>query len=186
MEKRIVAFSGSTRRASINQHLLIMGCDEIDTDDLDLKIISLADYEMPIYNGDYEEEYGLPDGALRLRKMVNQADALIISTPEYNASITPLLKNSIDWISRPIKNERYGSVFTDTRILLLSASPGPSRINHSISSLRQILETLDADIHSNSFSLAHASRAFDENGNFLDQELAEELRHLVHSFCNQL
>ncbi|HKL54089.1 MAG TPA: NAD(P)H-dependent oxidoreductase, partial [Wenzhouxiangellaceae bacterium] len=97
---RILAFAGSTRKDSFNRRLLAVAVELARQADLDVQHIELADYPMPIMNEDLEAEKGQPENATALRKLMLEADGLLLACPEYNSSITPLMKNVIDWVSR--------------------------------------------------------------------------------------
>ena len=94
---KILALSGSIRRDSWNRKLIQAAVDAARAAGGDVTLIDLADYPLPLYNGDLEDRDGLPDNALRLKALFKQHDALLIASPEYNSSIPPLLKNTLDW-----------------------------------------------------------------------------------------
>src|SRR6056297_1100854 len=97
---KILAFAGSARKESWNKKLIQVATDFAQTAGADVTLIDLADYELPLFNQDLEEK-GVPENALKLKELFLSHDGLLISAPEYNSSITPLLKNTIDWVSRP-------------------------------------------------------------------------------------
>ena len=117
--RRILVVAGSIRRASFNSLLARAVSDELTRRDRDHLLLSLADHEMPIYHGDHEDEHGVPATAHELAALVRDSGGLVIASPEYNGSFSPLLKNSIDWVTRVDMG-----VLRDTLIGLTGASPG--------------------------------------------------------------
>src|ERR1700760_1974754 len=106
MTIRILAFSGSTRRGSFNQKLLNIAAHGAAEAGANITHISLNDYPLPIYDADLESQSGLPANAEALQKLVAEHDALLIASPEYNGGYTALLKNTLDWLSRPDRTGR--------------------------------------------------------------------------------
>ncbi len=128
---KILAFAGSTRRESFNKKLVAFAAEQAKQQGADVTLIDLADFEMPLYNGDLEDEQGYPEAATRLFNLMKQHDGLLLSCPEYNSSITPLLKNTIDWVSRPREGEQPLAAFTGKVAGLLMHPPGagwPARL----------------------------------------------------------
>src|SRR5262249_29719722 len=105
MAPRILAFAGSTRRDSFNKKLAGIAADGARAAGAEVTFIDLRDYPLPLYDGDLEAEKGLPEQAQRLKKLFLDHDGLLISSPEYNSSISGVLKNTIDWVSRPVPGE---------------------------------------------------------------------------------
>ena len=162
---KILAFSGSIRRNSWNRKLIQAAVGATRAAGGDVTLIDLADYPLPLYNGDLEDRDGLPDNALRLKALFKQHDALLIASPEYNSSIPPLLKNSIDWVSREWQGESGLVPYQNKVAAILAASPGTFGGMRMLPHLRQILNTLGVLVLPGQFSLPHADTAFDdENG----------------------
>jgi NAD(P)H-dependent FMN reductase len=162
---KILAFSGSIRRDSWNRKLIQAAVDATRAAGGDVTLIDLADYPLPIYNGDLEDKEGLPDNALRLKALFKEHDALLISSPEYNSSIPPLLKNTIDWVTREWQGESGLVPYQNKVAAIMSASPGSLGGMRMLPHLRQILNTLGVLVLPGQFALAHADTAFDaENG----------------------
>jgi NAD(P)H-dependent FMN reductase len=162
---RILAFSGSIRRDSLNRMLIRSATDAARAAGGDVMLIDLADYPLPLYNGDLEDRQGLPDNALRLKALFKEHDAFLIASPEYNSSIPPLLKNTIDWVSREWQGESGLVPYQNKVAAILAASPGVFGGMRMLPHLRQVLNTLGVMVLPGQFSLAHADKAFDaENG----------------------
>lgn len=162
---KILAFSGSIRRDAWNRKLIQVAVDATRAAGGDVTLIDLADYPLPLYNGDLEDREGLPGNALRLKALFKDHDALLISSPEYNSSIPPLLKNTLDWVSREWQGESGLVPYQNKVAAILAATPGTFGGMRMLPHLRQILNTLGVLVLPGQFSLAHADQAFDpENG----------------------
>lgn len=158
---KILALSGSTRRDSFNRKLIHVAVEAARAAGGDVTLIDLADYPLPIYNGDLEDAEGLPDNALRLKALFKEHDALLIASPEYNSSIPPVLKNAIDWVSREWQGESGLVPYQHKVAAIMAASPGSLGGMRMLPHLRQILNTLGVLVLPAQFSLAHADEAFD-------------------------
>lgn len=164
---KILAFSGSIRRDSWNRKLILLAADACRAAGAETTLIDLADYPLPLYNGDEEARDGLPDNALRLKALFKAHDALLIASPEYNSSVPPLLKNTLDWVSREWQGESGLLPYQDKVAAILAASPGQYGGMRMLPHLRQILNTLGVVVLPGQFSLPHADRAFDEENGAL-------------------
>ncbi|HEX7971327.1 MAG TPA: NAD(P)H-dependent oxidoreductase [Thiobacillus sp.] len=162
---KILAFSGSIRRDSWNRKLIRVAVDTARAAGGDVTLIDLADYALPLYDGDLEDRDGLPGNALRLKALFKEHDALLIASPEYNSSIPPLLKNTFDWVSREWEGESGLVPYQNKVAAIMGASPGALGGMRMLPHLRQILNTLGVLMLPGQFSLPHADTAFDmENG----------------------
>lgn len=124
MTTNIIAFAGSVRRESMNRKVLntaVAGAREAGAT---VTLADLRDFPMPIYDADWHAENGVPPGMLELRKLMLAANGILIASPEYNTSITPLLKNTIDWLSQDVGGESGNAPFTGKVGALLGASNG--------------------------------------------------------------
>lgn len=181
---KILAFSGSIRRDSWNRKLIQAAVDATRAAGGDVTLIDLADYPLPIYNGDLEDKEGLPDNALRLKALFKEHDALLISSPEYNSSIPPLLKNTIDWVTREWQGESGLVPYQNKVAAIMSASPGSLGGMRMLPHLRQILNALGVLVLPGQFALTHADTAFDaENGAL---QSPERLHALLLELVNTL
>lgn len=158
---KILALSGSTRRDSFNRKLVGVAVDAARAAGGDVTLIDLADYPLPLYDGELEDRDGLPDNALRLKALFKDHDALLISSPEYNSSMPPLLKNAIDWVSREWQGESGLVPYQNKVAAIMAASPGALGGMRMLPHLRQVLNTLGVLVLPGQFSLAHADEAFD-------------------------
>ncbi len=168
-QARIVAFSGSSRRASLNSKLIRVAAAGAEEAGAEVCLVDLADYPMPLYNGDLEAEQGLPEAARALKEIFHDSDGLLIAAPEYNSSITPLLKNTIDWVSRRETPDEPGLVAYRGKVAgLLSASPGRLGGMRGLVHLRAILGNLGVHVIPEQRTVPGAGKAFDEAGRMVD------------------
>ncbi len=162
---KILAFAGSNRKESINRKLIKAAAD-IAQEELKLAVtvITLKDYPLPIYDGDEEETDGAPANLAKLKQLIADHDAVLIASPEYNASVTGLLKNTLDWISRPAGENDPGKVMKEKPVALLSASPGGLGGIRALNHLRAILLNTGTLVIPAQFALSNAHQAFAEDG----------------------
>ncbi len=156
---RILAFSGSARRDSLNKKLLAVAVSAVRAAGGEVTLVDLTDFALPVYNGDLEEKEGLPANAVKLIALIQQHPALLIASPEYNSMITPLLKNTIDWCTRDEENPFIGKVAA-----VVSASPGPFGGVRSMAMAKALLLHLGCHIVPAQCFLIKAHEAFDEKG----------------------
>ena len=121
---RILAFAGSTRKESYNTRLVHIAAEGARQAGAEVTVIDLKDYPLPLFDEDLESEQGAPESAGRLKQLFLSHQGLLISSPEYNSSITPLLKNTIDWVSRPAPDESPLAAYQGKFATLMAASPG--------------------------------------------------------------
>jgi NAD(P)H-dependent FMN reductase len=164
---KILAFAGSIRHDSWNRKLIRSAVDATRAAGGDVTLIDLADYPLPLYSGDLEDRDGLPDNAQRLKALFKAHDAFLIASPEYNSSMPPLLKNTLDWVSREWQGESGLVPYQNKIAAILAASPGAFGGMRMLPHLRQILNTLGVLVLPGQFSLPHADKAFDEENGAL-------------------
>lgn len=173
---RILAFSGSARRDSLNKKLLAVAVSAVREAGGEVTVIDLNDHALPLYHGDLEEANGLPDNAAQLIKLIVTHDALLIASPEYNSMITPLLKNTLDWCTRGDDDPFPGKVAA-----AISASPGAFGGMRSLKLAQQLLTHLGCLVVPSTTSLAHADKAFDASGALTDARAQKSVRALARS-----
>ena len=179
MQIKILAFCGSSRRDSLNQKLLdtaVLGALDAGAQ---VSNIRLLDFPLPIYDGDWETEHGLPERARALKALIAEHHALLIGTPEHNGGYTALLKNALDWASRPIESEPTGlEVFAGKVAAMVSASPGVLGGMRAQIALQISLNKLGLLVIPNSFALGLAHQAFDEKWLLKDANAEKSVRGL--------
>lgn len=182
---RILAFAGSTRRDSANKKLARAAAHAAVAAHSSVTWIDLRDYPLPLFDADIEAQ-GLPDTLLRLRALVADHDALILASPEYNGFFPPVLKNALDWLSRPALGQERHAVFAGRPVLLLSAVAGRSGGTEGLQQLRQQFLNLKARTGVRQFVLPLAGAAFDERNRLSDPALSAELADTVAEFALSL
>jgi NAD(P)H-dependent FMN reductase len=168
MTPRILAFAGSTRTLSWNKKLLRTAAEAVRAASAEVTLIDLRDMAMPLYDGDLEAAGGLPDGARALKALMIEHHGFLIAAPEYNGSISAVLKNAIDWVSRPQPGEPSAVAFRGKVAALLAASPGNLGGIRGLVTVRQVLTTLGVLVVPAQFGLARANEAFAEDGSLKD------------------
>jgi len=160
---RILAFSGSARKDSLNKKLLAVAVAAVKAAGAEVTLVDLTDLPMPLYNGDLEDAEGLPANATKLIGMIKEHPALLVASPEYNSMITPLLKNTIDWCTRGDDNPFIGKVAA-----VASASPGQFGGVRSMKMAQALLTHLGCHVVPAQCFLPKAHEAFDEKGALKD------------------
>lgn len=183
---RILAFSGSARAASFNQRLVEHAARVTAGFDAEVTVINLRDFPMPLMNQDLERESGLPAEAVRLKSLLVEHDGILLSAPEYNSSITPLLKNSLDWVSRRVGDEPPMAAYSGKIAALLSASPGRLGGLRGLVHVRAILNNLGVLVLPDQVSVSQAADAFDESGNLARDYDARRVEDLAGKFVTTL
>ncbi len=179
MAVKIIAFAGSARGESFNKKLVKVAAACAQKAGADVQFIDLRDYPMPIFDEDLEKQEGLPANAKVLKDMFKSADGFLISCPEYNSSITPLLKNTIDWLSRKEVNESALPVFAGKVVALMSASPGALGGLRGLVHVRAILGNIGVLVLPNQVALPKASEAFNSDGTLKDARQQEAIAKLA-------
>ena len=174
---KILVCSGSVRGGSFNGKLAALAAKKLAILDADVTHLSLKDYPLPLYDGDLEETGGVPENAKKLKRLFLAQDGVFLSCPEYNAGITPLLKNTLDWISRV---KEPGDPYRSTVFALGAASPGAFGGMRGLIAMRTILEVgLGAMVLPQMVAVANAANAFDGKDDLTDDRAAGQLDKLV-------
>lgn len=168
---RLLFVAGSTRQGSLNKRLAKLGVEIANANGIHSTFADLGDYPMPLYDGDLEEREGPPENARKLKALFEVHHGIFIVSPEYNASIPPLLKNALDWVSR-IRDEGEPplAVFKTRVFAIGSASPGAFGGIRGLTVLRQTLEIgTGALVLPDQFAVPRASTAFSDDGRLIDK-----------------
>lgn len=161
---KILAFAGSARIESFNKKLVKIAADEAKKAGAEVTYVDFIDYPMPLFNEDLEAEEGLPKSVVRFRSLLKSHQGFLIACPEYNGSITPLLKNAIDWASRPVPDEPSLACFNGKVAALLASSPGGLGGIRGLVHVRAILEGIGVIVIPQQKAIPNAHQAFDEEG----------------------
>lgn len=164
----LLAFAGSTRTDSFNKKLVRLAADYAREAGAEVTLVDLRDFPMPFYDGDLEATQGLPENARALKALMIAHDGFLLSCPEYNSSISAVLKNTLDWISRAQPDEPPMPAFRGKVAGLLAASPGNLGGVRGLFAVRQILTVLGTIVLPTQFALARVREAFDERGALKD------------------
>lgn len=175
---KILAFAGSARRESYNKRLVKIAVRGAEEAGADVTLLDLAEYPLPLFNEDLEREEGTPELAVRLKQMFLEHQGLLISAPEYNSSITPLLKNLIDWMSRRAGDEAPLAAFRGKVAALMSASPGALGGLRGLVHVRAILGNIQVLVLPDQVSVSRANEAFAESGELKNGEQQAKILQL--------
>lgn len=175
----VLVFGASLRKESLNNRLAALAAKTAERAGATVEHVHLADFDCPFYDGDMDAERNYPEGALAFCRRIKSADAFIIASPEYNASMPGVLKNLIDWVSR-----LRPQPFNGRQGLLLSASPSMSGGNRGLWALRIPLEHLGARVYPDMFSLAQAHEAFDADGCIANDMLQKRFDETIRCFLD--
>jgi chromate reductase, NAD(P)H dehydrogenase (quinone) len=175
---KILVIPGSLRTGSHNARLAALATKELALAEAEVTRISLADYPLPLFDADLVADSGLPAAAVQLKRMVMAHQGVFITSPEYSASVTPLLKNTIDWISRVRDpGEPPYAAFKSCVFAIGSAASGGQGGLRSLMALRQILELgCGALVIPEQIAVPRADQAFDDLDNLKDEALASALK----------
>ena len=171
---RILAFSGSARKESLNRKFLAAAVQAVREAGGEVTLLDLNDFVLPLYHGDLEEAQGLPANAGKLIGLIKSHPALLIASPEYNSMITPLLKNTLDWCSRADDNP-----FEDKVAAVISASPGALGAVRSLVMAQQLLLKLGCQVVPGQVFLPQAHQAFDASGALKEERSKKSLKDLA-------
>ncbi|MBB3205714.1 NAD(P)H-dependent FMN reductase [Rhodopirellula rubra] len=177
---KILAFAGSTRTGSLNQLLINAAVDCAHKAGAEVTVVNLADYPLPLFDQDLESASGLPENAKRLKELFFANAGLLLACPEYNSSITPLLKNTIDWVSRSSSSDEPPlTAYRGKTAALLSASPGGFGGLRGLRHVREILSNIGVLVTPSQFSLSQANAAFCEHGHLRAEKQQSMLANCV-------
>jgi len=177
---KILVIPGSLRSGSHNAKLALAAAHEFAQAGVDVTRISLADFPLPIYDGDLQAKSGVPRNAVNLKRMMGSHQGVLIVTPEYNSSVPPLVKNTIDWITRvQDPHESRGQVFRERPFAIAAASEGRLGGTRALAALRLILSACHATVVPNQLALSFADQAYDDMDRLRNQADIEALKALV-------
>lgn len=180
---KLLFLAGSSRKDSLNKKLTKFACHDAEQQGAEVIFIDLADFDMPIYNADLENKSGLPDNAIKLKKLFVEHDGFFIASPEYNSSIPPLLKNSLDWISRTHEENEPALIAYQGKIAALSAaSIGGFGGLRGLVPLRMMLGNIGVTVIPEQLAIPSAHNCFDDKGQLTDDKQIKALQTVISSF----
>jgi chromate reductase, NAD(P)H dehydrogenase (quinone) len=182
----ILAFAGSARKESFNQKLVKVAAGGAAEAGAQVTVADLRDYPMPIFCEDLEAEHGIPESALAFRELLKAADGLLIASPEYNSSFSALLKNTVDWATRPHEGEQPLECFKGKTAALVAASPGYFGGYRGLQQLRYLLGNIGVVVLPEMFTLPGAHEAFAADGSLKDDKQTQRARAVGESLDTHL
>ena len=175
---KILAFAGSTRTDSFNKKLVKIAADGARDAGAEVTVIDLRDFPMPLYDGDLEQRDGLPATARKLKDLMLSHQGFLISSPEYNSSISGVLKNTIDWASRQSEGETPLACFKNKVAGLVSASPGGLGGLRGLVHVRAILGNIGVLVIPEQVAVAKAHEAFNTDGTLKNKDQEEQVKKI--------
>lgn len=173
---KILAFAGSTRKDSWNKKLLTQAVEAAYGAGAEVTVIDLADYPLPLYDGDIEAAQGMPENAKKLQKLFAEHDGFLIASPDYNGSYSGVLKNTVDWVSRKDKeNDPPLEPFKGKIAAIMSASPGALGGLRGLEKLHDLLDHLQVMVIPEIVAVGSITAAFNEAGKLKDPKTAKNL-----------
>jgi chromate reductase len=186
MAPKILAFAGSTRSESLNKKLVRIAAAGAQAAGVEVTIIDLRDYPLPLYDGDVEAA-GFPENAQKLKQLFLEHQGLLIASPEYNSSFSAVLKNAIDWVSRPVEGEVPLACFTGKTAALLAISPGGLGGLRGLVPLRMLLENIQVSVLPNQVAIPNGFSAISPDGlQLLDSSQQNNVTGLAASLAELL
>ncbi|MCB1877235.1 MAG: NAD(P)H-dependent oxidoreductase [Chromatiales bacterium] len=173
---RILAFAGSTRRQSFNKTLVAIAAQGASSAGAEVTLLDLADYPLPLFDQDLEQEQGLPAQGEALRQLVLAHHGILLASPEYNGSLTAVLKNAIDWVSRPHRDGQ--APFADKVAAIMSASPGQLGGLRGLNHARNVLTNLGVWVLPQQIAIPAAHQAFTASGELQDERRQSQVQEL--------
>lgn len=184
---KILAFAGSTRTDSYNKQLVRVAAAAARAAGAEVTLLDLRDLPLPLFDGDFETEHGLPDNAKKLKALLRDHDGFLIASPEYNSSLTAVLKNALDWASRSETDDEPAlAAYRGKTAALLSASPGALGGLRGLVHLRSILGNIGVIVLPDQVALPKAHEAFDAAGQLKEPRPAKQVTALAQTLVSFL
>ncbi len=184
---KILAWAGSTRTASFNKQLVRFAAEAARAAGAEVTVVDLRDYPLPLFDGDLEDHEGLPENAKKLKALFREHDGLLIASPEYNSSITAVLKNTLDWVSRGETDDEPALVaYRGKAAALLSSSPGALGGLRGLVHLRAILGNIGVIVLPDQAAVPKAHEAFDAGGRLKDERTVRQVTGVAQGLARFL
>lgn len=180
-EVKVLAFAGSTRQDSDNKKLIAEAAKIAQESGATVTLVDLKDFPMPFYDGDLEKKQGMPENTKRFRKLLMENDVIFVASPEYNHSVSSVLKNTLDWASRNEAGTGSREAFQGKKFVLFSASPSKKGGARGLTHLRDILNDVKSNVLPQEFTLGESYNAFNEQNRLKNPETAAALRQFVQT-----
>jgi NAD(P)H-dependent FMN reductase len=177
---KILAFAGSTRKESFNKRLAKIALLAANKAGAETTFIDLHDYNMPLYSEDLLAEHGMPEGVIAFKEMLKNHNGFLITSPEYNGSLTGTLKNAIDWATIKADGEERMACWNGKIAGLLSASPGGLGGIRGLHHLRTILAGIGTFVLPNHLAVSNSTGNLKNEKQITDEKLQIQLESLTH------
>ena len=182
---KILAFAGSARKDSLNKKLLKIAVEGAQAAGGDVTLVDLADFELPLFSQDLENEMGMPDIAGKFKRLMIAHDGFLIASPEYNSAFSPLLKNTIDWASRSESDDEPPLMaYRGKTAAILATSPGGLGGMRGLVMLRMLLGNLGVIVFPDQQAVPNGFKAFNDDGSMSDPEQEKRIRTLAENYIN--
>jgi len=175
---RILGFAASARADSFNKKLVRIALRGAESSGATVTFLDLRDYPLPLYDGDDEVSKGLPENVEKLRALFRECNGLLLASPEYNGFLSPLLKNTLDWLSRAPEAKTDMSAFTAKVAAIMAASPGPLGGLRGLRGVRELLTNPGFTVLPSQITIRGAFKAFDEAGELIDADQTKRVEAL--------
>ncbi|HEY9748284.1 MAG TPA: NAD(P)H-dependent oxidoreductase [Allocoleopsis sp.] len=175
---KILAFAGSTRTGSYNKTLVKIAAAGAQAAGAEVTYLDLRDLPMPLYDADLEAAEGIPENALKFKELMTAHQGLLIASPEYNSSMSGVLKNAIDWASRSLPGEPMLAAFNDKVAAIMSTSPGALGGLRGLVHVRSILSNIRVLVIPDQVAIPKAHEAFDADGRLKDSQQQDSIEKL--------
>ncbi|GAA3928044.1 NAD(P)H-dependent oxidoreductase [Litoribacillus peritrichatus] len=179
---KIIAFAGSLRKDSFNAVLVKQAAEAALYAGSEVEVVNLADFDIPLFNEELESN--TPEGVQQLKDKIRDADGLLVASPEYNGSISGVLKNALDWVSRTEPDQK--PAFRDTTVALLSTSPGGLGGIRGLNHVRDIFVGMGSLVLSNQIVVGSSYQAFDQSGKLTDESMASRVEQLSQELVSTI
>ncbi len=167
---KILAFAGSLRRKSFNKRVLQTAIKGAQNAGAEVTLVDLRDYPMPLFNSDDEAAFGIDENALRFQGLLTEHDGFLITSPEYNGSLSGALKNAIDWASRPSDKYQRSDVFQGKFAAIMTASPGSFGGVRVLSHMRDVLTSIGVYVLPTEIAVSFSGEKFSGDGEEMTDE----------------
>lgn len=184
-ETQVLALSGSLREDSVNKKLVLEAANIARQMGASVQVINLKNYDIPFYDGDLESSQGMPEGAKKLREMMKNSQVILIASPEYNGSLSGVLKNALDWASRSEKGTPSRDAFAGKKFVIMSASPGGGGGIRGLAHLKAVIENVGGQVIDTQVTVPNAYSAFDSSGSLQVPAAKAQLQQAIRQALNQ-
>lgn len=183
---KLIAFSGSARKDSYNKKLLAVAVQGAREAGAEVTVVDLNEYNLPIFNEDFESEQGIPEQAQLFKELLINCDGFIITSPEYNSSYSALLKNAIDWASRAAEGEKPMAAFRGKMAAIMATSPGALGGIRGLVPLRMLLENIGTMVLPTQQAIGKAQAQFNEDGTMTNSKKSDAVKAIAAELVQKL